>query len=252
MSKNTSGRFVWHDLMTTDVKASLAFYTELFAWKTREVEMGKMGKYTMISAGDRDIGGIVHLDPKHGAPAHWIAYCTVPDVDAAAKRATELGGKVAVPATDIPGVGRFAVLEDPQGGHLSPFKSNDEAAEDEGPPPVGIFCWDELVTSDPAAALKFYEPIFGWKHDDKDMGPMGTYHVLKRGERMSGGIMKNPMPEAKTAWLAYVAVASVDESAKRAESLKAKTVVPPSDIPGIGRFAVIQDPVGAVVALFQV
>src|SRR5688500_1654713 len=98
MSKNTSGRFVWHDLMTTDVKGALAFYTELFGWKTREVEMGGAGPYTMIKAGDRDIGGIVRLDPKHGVPTHWMAYCTVLDVDAAAKRAAELGGKVSVPA----------------------------------------------------------------------------------------------------------------------------------------------------------
>lgn len=251
MSKNTSGRFVWHDLMTTDVKASLAFYTELFAWKTREVEMGEAGKYTMISVGDRDIGGIVHLDPSHGVPTHWIGYCTVSDVDAAAKTASELGGKVAVPATDIPGVGRFAVIADPQGGHLSPFKSKDEAPEEEGMPPNGAFCWNELMTSDPAAALKFYETLFGWKHDDKDMGPMGIYHVLKRGDRQAAGIMKNPMPEAPTAWLHYVAVESVDASAKRADGLEAKIIVPPSDIPGIGRFSVIQDPVGGVVALFR-
>lgn len=251
MSKNTSGRFVWHDLMTTDVKGAVAFYTELFAWKTTEVEMGGNSKYTMIKAGSRDIGGIVHLDPKQGVPTHWIGYCTVADVDAAAKRAAELGGKIGVPATDIPNVGRFAVIEDPQGGHLSPFKSKDEAPEDEGMPAVGTFCWDELLTSEPAAAVKFYEDIFGWTHTDMDMGPMGTYHVLKRGERMAGGIMKKPMAESPTAWLAYVAVEDVDASAKRAESLKAKIVVPAQDIPKIGRFSVIQDPTGGFVSLFK-
>lgn len=250
MSTNTAGRFVWHDLMTSDVKAAAAFYGELFLWKTREVPLGP-GTYTMISAGGRDIGGFMHLDPKHGVPNHWIAYCTVPDVDAAAKRAQELGGKVGVEPSDIPNVGRFAVLEDPQGGHLSPFKGTSEMPETEGLPATGTFCWDELVTSDPAAALTFYETIYGWTHEDKDMGPMGTYHVLKRGDRMAGGIMKHPMPGSPTAWVTYVAVDDVDATVKRAESLKGKLVVPAQDIPGIGRFALIQDPTGAVIAPFK-
>jgi predicted enzyme related to lactoylglutathione lyase len=251
MSKNTSGRFVWHDLMTTDVKSALAFYGELFGWKTTEMDMGPGGKYLMIKAGDRDIGGIVELDAKHGIPSHWIGYCAVADVDGAARRAAELGGKIAVPATDIPEVGRFAVIEDPQGGHVSPFKGTTATPEHDGPPPAGAFCWDELLTSDPGAALAFYREIFGWGVEDKDMGPMGTYHVLKRGEAMAAGIMAQPMPGAPTAWLAYVAVDDVDASAKRAERLRGKIVSPPTDIPGIGRFSVIQDPTGAFVSLFK-
>ncbi len=247
----TSGRFVWHDLMTTDIKASVAFYTELFGWKTKDVDMGPMGTYTMLKAGDRDIGGMMPLDPKHGVPTHWIGYCTVNDVDAAAKRAEKLGGKIGVPGTDIPNVGRFAVIADPQGAHISPFKGTQPAPEPEGPPPVGSFCWNELVTSDPAAAVAFYKEIFGWTSEAMEMGPMGTYHLFKRGGKDAAGVMKQPMPGAPTAWIHYVAVVSVDASTQRAESLKAKVLAPPMDIPNIGRFAVIADPVGAVVALFQ-
>ena len=243
-----TGRFVWHDLMTSDKKAAIAFYTELFGWKTRDVDMGPAGPYTMIKAGDTDIGGIVSFDKM---ASHWLGYCSVKDVDAAAKRADALGGKVVAQPSDIPNVGRFAVIGDPQGAYLSPFKGTQDSPEPEGKPALGTFCWNELVTSDPAAALSFYKDIFGWTHEEMSMGPMGTYNVLKRGDKQAAGIMKQPMPEAPTAWVHYVAVDDVDKSAKRAEALKGKILAPPTDIPNIGRFAIAQDPTGAVIALFK-
>jgi hypothetical protein len=82
------------------------------------------------------------------------------------------------------------------------------------------------------------------------MGPAGTYHIQLRGERMAAGIMKSPIPGAPSVWLSYVAVANVDASAARAAKLGAKVMMEAADIPGIGRFAVIQDPQGAAIALF--
>lgn len=245
------GRFVWHDVMTIDKAASVRFYTELFGWRTRDVDMGGGDPYTMIRVGDRDIGGIVALDKKHGVPSHIIGYVSVPDVDVAARRAEQLGGKVAVPATDIPNVGRFAIIEDPEGGHISPFKGAQDAPEPAGPPKAGEFCWDELLCNDPAKLRTFYSEIFGWSVKEQDMGPMGTYHLLQRGDTHAGGIMKKQMKEAPTAWLTYVAVDSVDASTKKAESLGAKLIVPAMDIPKVGRFSVLSDPQGAAFALFK-
>jgi uncharacterized protein len=245
------GRFVWHDLMTTDKAAAVRFYTELFGWTTRDMNMGGGDPYTMIRAGERDIGGIVSLDKQHGVPSHILGYCSVPDVDVAARRAGELGGKVSVPATDIPGVGRFAIIEDPEGAHISPFKSSDETPEPAGPPKAGEFCWDELVCNDPAKLLGFYKEIFGWSTKSMDMGPMGTYYVLERGDKQAGGVIKKPMKEAPTAWLHYVAVDSVDASTKKAEGLGAKVILPATDIPNIGRFSILADPQGATFALFK-
>jgi predicted enzyme related to lactoylglutathione lyase len=236
--------------MTSDKKAAIAFYSELVGWKTHDVPMGEMGDYTMIRVGERDIGGIVALDASHGVPPHFMAYCTVPNVDAGARRAEQLGGKVGVPPTDIPGVGRFAVIADPEGAHISLFKGNEEQPETEGTPPVGEFCWDELVCDAPDELLPFYKEIFGWTTKAMDMGPMGTYEVLERGDKQAGGVIKKPMPDAPTAWLTYIHVASVDESTRRAEKLRAKVLVPPMDIPNIGRFSIIADPQGAVVALY--
>lgn len=246
-----TGRFVWHELATSDVKRSVAFYTELFAWSVTEEDMGPAGKYTMLKVGTKGIGGIMNLMPGEKAPPHWRAYCAVDDVDGAAERARGLGGKVLVQPTDILNVGRFAVVADPQGAVLLPFHDKMENPELEGPPPVGTFCWDELMTSDPAAAAAFYTKIYGWTVKEQPMPPSGTYRVLHRGERMSGGIMGLPMPGVPPHWNAYVAVESVDASAKRVETLKGKIIVPPSDIPGMGRFAIFTDPLGASLSLFQ-
>lgn len=248
---STSGRFVWHELITPDPKAALGFYGELFGWRATEMDMGPHGKYNILKSGDTDVGGATTPPPGGKVPPSWLAYASVHDVDEAAKKAVAHGGKVMSQPTTIPNVGRFAVLVDPQGAALAAFKGDSERPELEGPPAVGTFCWDELLTSDPAAALRFYKEIYGWTVEEKDMGPMGTYNILKRGERQSGGVMKSPMPHVPPNWLSYVAVADVDASAKRASGLKGKIVVPPSDIPGIGRFSIVQDPQGASLALFK-
>jgi predicted enzyme related to lactoylglutathione lyase len=253
MTKNahTSGRFLWHELQTTNAKASLAFHTELFGWTTSEMDMGPAGKYTVLKAGDRDVGGVVAHTADKGIAPHWLPYCSVQDVDAAAKKALALDGRVMQPPTDIPNVGRFAVIVDPQGAALAPFYSADERPETAGYPPIGSFCWTELLTSDPAAAASFYQAIFGWSIDKRDMGTMGTYYGLLRADAQAGGIVKAPMAESPPAWLSYVAVNDVDAAAKRVERLKGKIIVAPKDIPGIGRFAVHADPVGAVSAVFK-
>jgi predicted enzyme related to lactoylglutathione lyase len=140
---------------------------------------------------------------------------------------------------------------DPQGAVLMPFKDENESPELEGMPAVGTFCWDELLTSDPAAAAKFYAGVYGFTVDEREMGPMGTYRVLKRGERMTGGIMKQPMPNVPPHWSAHVAVADIEAATKRVETLKGKVIVPPMEVPGMGRFAVFSDRAGATLQIFQ-
>ncbi len=250
-STQSSGRFVWHELATAEVKKATAFYSEIFGWSASEENMGPGGMYTMLKLGSTGVGGITALTPAEKMPSHWRMYCSVPDVDAAAAKAKDLGGKVAFPPTDIPTVGRFAVVVDPQGAALLPFLPlpPENAVPEPEVPPNGTFCWDELLTTDPAKAAAFYTAIYGWTVTEQEMGG-GTYRVLKRGERMTGGIMKLPMPGIPPHWGTYVAVASVEETLKRAESLKAKAIVPPTDIPGMGRFATFADPTGATLSVF--
>ncbi len=247
MSKTkTSGKFVWHEIHARDVEVAKGFYGELFGWTSRAVEMGP-GTYTMFAAGGVDVGGAVKLD--QGAP-HWLSYCSTPDVDAATARAKARGATVIAPPTDYPTVGRFSIISHQHGGVIAPFCGEKEQPESKEAPALGTFCWNELVTQDQAAALALHKDVFGWTQEDKDMGPMGTYNILKRGDIQAGGVMKAMDPRAPSMWLGYVLVESVDKSFERAKKLGGKALVPPGDIPQIGRFAVVTDPEGAPIALF--
>lgn len=247
-----AGRFVWYDLMTTDPDASREFYSQLFGWGTSQMDMGEMGLYTMVSAGEQGLGGIVPLGEADGVPSHWIAYISVDDLQAACRRVKELGGEVCVPPTDIPNEGQFAVVNDPSGAIFSPFKSSrEEPPETDGPPAPGTVCWNELQTTDPEGVVSFYRDLFGWGLAEMDMGPNGKYWLFKRGTRDAGGMMKMP-PEAagRPNWLPHFAVEDVDASTAKAMSLGGTTHVPPTDVPDIGRFSVLSDSTGATFALF--
>jgi uncharacterized protein len=109
----------WNELMTRDVEQAKRFYGAVLGWAFKTMPMGDFD-YTVFELGEREVGGMMAMDGPmwEGVPAHWMAYFAVADVDATCKKAGELGGKICVPPTDIP-VGRFAVLEDPQGGTFS-------------------------------------------------------------------------------------------------------------------------------------
>jgi len=112
----------------------------------------------------------------------------------------------------------------------------------------GAVSWTELTTSDAAAAQKFYGTLFGWTFK-KFPAPEMDYNVISVGDRQIGGIMQAPTGKAMpTAWWSYVTVENVDETAKNAKELGAKIMVPPQDIPEVGRFCIIQDPQGASIA----
>lgn len=245
----TAGRFYWHELNTNNVEQAKGFYGELFGWTSKGIDMGPMGTYTIVSAGEKQVGGIAKAEA--GAKPAWLSYITALDVDATASNAKAAGASVIVPPSDIPGQGRFAILADAEGALFAPFRPTEETAEPEGMPGLGEFCWSELITQKPDSAVPFYAKLFGWGQDAKDMGPMGTYTMFKRGEKQAGGAMKAMDPSAPSMWLNYVVVENVDTSYGRAEKLGGKQAVPPMDIPGIGRFAVVIDPGGAMIALFK-
>lgn len=121
------GAFSWNELMTTDVAGAKAFYSELFNWTLKDANMEGID-YTLVSAGGQEVGGIMPMPTEipAGTPPHWGAYVTVNDVDAKAKQAESLGGKVLLPAHDIPEIGRFCVIADPQGATLMIISYSDK------------------------------------------------------------------------------------------------------------------------------
>lgn len=114
----------------------------------------------------------------------------------------------------------------------------------------GKFVWHELMTKDPAAALKFYGDLFGWKFKSGETGPM-IYHEIMVGDRQIGGIAGlMGGPDQRPAWGVYVTVENVDAAIERATRHGGKALMPPMDIPNTGRFAMVADPTGAVIAPF--
>src|SRR5256885_1342641 len=145
-----TGRFIWHDLMTLDAARARAFYAELFGWNLVPLSMGGF-KIHLIEHTGRRIGAIM---PEQGiASSHWVPYLAVEDTDRACQRAAGLGAQVCTGAVNVPKLGRFALVEDPQGALFSPLK---RPAETPAPPPLGsgMFVRDELHTSSPEEAAQ--------------------------------------------------------------------------------------------------
>ena len=242
------GKFVWFEHVSKDAKRAQAFYGEVLGWKAQPFPMGEL-TYDMIYVGDTMIGG--YGTPRSDRqPPHWISYVSVEDVDASAKAATAAGGKVVQGPFDIPNVGRTARIADPQGAEICPFKSSN------GDPPdsevtQGNWLWNELHTNDVASALRFYEKVIGFSHRSVDMGPSGTYHILSKGGVERGGVTSFLQSGVPPHWLPYVNVDDVDGTITRARRQDAKIEMNPEDIPGVGRIAVIKDPIGAALAVMK-
>ena len=238
------GTFIWHGNQSTDVEKAKSFYTELLGWQTEEWP-GEQ-EYTIIKVGDKGHGGISAA--QGGAPSHWMGNVFVEDTDETARRAEAAGGRILFGPESIPEVGRFALIADPQGATVTAFTPQGEGGE----LGEGVFVWDELHTSDPAAAKSFYGEVFGWSASDQDMGGM-TYTIFKRaGDIDVGGCMQlEEGMQAPPHWLVYISTRDIDATTARAKELGATVFVEPTDIPNMGRFSVVQDPAGAVFGLFQ-
>jgi predicted enzyme related to lactoylglutathione lyase len=256
MSAPDHGRFCWHDLMSTDPDGSLAFYGELLGWSMKPVDTAPEHTYNMLFAGEVPVGGIVPLDPDDGLPTHWMPYVAVDSMEDSCARAAELGGAVCVPPTDI-GPGVFSVITDPQGGFFSLWKSKEPLQPEPGKPLHGTFCWHECMSTDAGGSADYYAGLFGWRVESLEMEVGGgemTYRIFHHGDSHHGGAMDLPPPTieqgARTHWLNYVTVDDVDASAEKAASLGAAVLCPCTDIPNTGRFCVIQDPQGGMLALF--
>jgi len=247
-----NGRFVWYENLAKDPAAAIDFYTDILDWKTQP--FGEDNDYVMWVGNQGPLGGVIKLPEeatKMGVPPNWMSHVLVENVDTTASLVKELGGKVHKEPEDIPTVGRFAVIADPQGASISIFKPTAFMALHDTSK-AGEFCWNELMTSDIAAAFDFYSKIFGWKIlQDMDMGPIGTYRVFGLGEKQLGGMMTlpkgAPMPPM---WIYYIETPDLEAAMARATQKGATVMNGPMDVPG-GRITQFADPQGAVFALHQ-
>jgi uncharacterized protein len=243
------GRFVWHELMTTDPQGAAAFYSKVLPWKT---QASGMPDYTLWVAGKTQTGGLMAQPEsarQSGAPPSWLIYIGTPNVDATAADAERLGGKVLKAPADIPTVGRFAVLADPQGAAFAVFTPSGSPA---GGAPSTDFSWHELATSDRQAALTFYAELFGWTAGPAhDMGPAGTYQLIEHGGTQIGGFYKVMDASKPPHWLTYIRVASADRAAAAAKAAGGQVVNGPMEVPGGSRIAQVLDPQGGAFAVHE-
>ena len=259
----TTGRFVWYELLTPDTNASVAFYGDVVGWKTEAFEGGGSSGYRMWIASQGPLGGVMSpKEAKEHSPQpdkvatapHWMAHVQVKNVDATVEQAKKLGGTVCYGPEDIPTVGRFAVIGDPQGGTLSVFSPlNDMPLHDDTKP--GEFGWNELLTTDKAAALRFYGELFGWKTiREVELGrDMGTYLIYGLGDKVLGGMFQKTkdMQQMPTGWTYYARVSDIDKAVARAKEKGGKVLSGPMEVPGGDRIAQLVDPQGARFALLE-
>jgi predicted enzyme related to lactoylglutathione lyase len=252
MSDSNVGRFVWHELMTTDTKAAIAFYSEIIGWKTQAWEEGN---YTMWLTSQGTMGGVNPLPDQArttGAPPHWTSDVQVADVDATVLKAKNLGAQVYVPPSDIPKIGRFSVFADPQGAKIAVYRPLGDMKLHDATK-QGEFCWSELVAADHAAAFKFYSEVFGWeKLGEHDMGPMGKYLLFGKGATQYGGMFtKTKDMQMPPAWLYYIQVDDLDAALGRVKAMGGKVLQGPVTVPTGARIAQLTDPQGAAFALHE-
>ncbi len=241
------GKFVWFEHMSDDMAKARGFYEGLFGWRTEDAPMGAQ-TYPLIKNGDTGIGG--YRKAPAGVPHHWIAYLSVPDVDASAEAVKNAGGRILMAPAEY-GPGRAAAVKDPTGTPFCLWKDAHGDPADGDRSSRGGFCWNECWTPDETKALEFYQRVFGYGVEAMPTDPQHTYYLLKKDGVPRAGLAKSVRPDAPPMWLPYVAVNDCDAIAREAGGLGGKELHPSTDIPGIGRFAILMDSTNAAFAVLQ-
>lgn len=253
VSSHPPGMLCWVELSTPDERAALRFYSGLFGWTDNPQPMGPGYFYHIQQVRGLDAAALYQQsqeEKQQGIPPHWTLYFATESADAAAQRATQAGGAVLAGPMDVFDAGRMAAIRDPQGAIFAVWQPGRHVGyRIVGEP--GAIAWGELLTTSPQSAAEFYCTVLGVQAS-RMPGPM-DYTLLKAGGKESAGIMAispemGPVPPS---WMAYFTVADADASVARARSLGGSLLMGPRDIPSIGRFAVLQDPQGAVFCVFR-
>lgn len=256
MTEKTSyapGTPCWIDLGTPDQDAAADFYGGLFGWEVIEDENAEQtGGYRVGTLNGKAVGGVMKL-MQEGQPPAWLTYISVEDVDATVAKAREAGGEVIVEPMTVLDYGRMAILKDPTGAVIGIWQPGTNIGA-QLVMEQGAMGWNELNTRDPEAAKAFYAAVFGWSFEEREFEGAGTYTMISTGpgEDAFGGMgeMGDQVPDLAH-WLIYFMVEDADASAARVSELGGSVAVGPEDITGVGRFAVVEDPFGAVFAVFQ-
>jgi predicted enzyme related to lactoylglutathione lyase len=250
------GKFCWYELLTPDMAAAARFYGDVVGWASRDSGNPKT-PYTLFTVGETPVAGLMTLtdDMKAaGGRPGWMGYIAVEDVDRSLAKLVEKGGVKHCDPEDIPHVGRFAVVADPQGAYFVLFR---EATGSMAPPKVapgtvGYAGWRELMAKDWETAFDFYADMFGWtKHTAVEMGDMGTYQTFAVHGEQTGGLMTLPPGMPAPFWTYYFNVDSVTAAVDRITGAGGKVINGPMEVPGGQWIVQGMDPQGAMFALLS-
>jgi predicted enzyme related to lactoylglutathione lyase len=251
IDKHPAGAFCWIELGTTDPGSAKRFYSALFGWNPNDMPMGPDETYTIFRLEGRDAAAAYHLNPQRqpGVPPHWMIYVAVSHADDTVQHATQAGAKVLAGPFDVSESGRMAVLQDPTGAAFAIWQPKHHQGL--GIADVdGTLCWADLMTRDAERARRFYSDLFGWQISAGDQHS-GYLHI-KNGESFIGGIPPAGLqPGVPPHWLLYILTSDCDATVAKAKSLGAQIHYGPTTMEGVGRWAVVADPQGAVFAPFQ-
>jgi predicted enzyme related to lactoylglutathione lyase len=244
---NPHGNFIWYELLTPDPDAAKQFYDAVVGWDIEPAPSGEMDYRMITIPGAGNAGGVMRLSPEiaeHGARPTWLGYVGVNDVDAMVASIEHVGGKTLMPAHDPQGAPFYIMKPTPPPGRED--ADSDAFSVDQ---PMHIR-WNELATSDPDAAIHFYQQHFGWhQQGDMDMGPMGKYRFVQHGGVGIGAIMPKTPHMPASMWSYYIGVDDIDRAAKAVTGGGGTVIHGPVEIPG-GEYSLNAiDPQGAVFGL---
>lgn len=251
--RNVHGTPIWYELMTADPDASKAFYDGVVGWTIQPRPEGEMDYRMIATAAGDNAGGVFRLTEEmlaHGTRPGWLFYLGVDDVDATVEKIVAKGGSVAMPAFDLPDVGRMALVADPQGNAFYVMRGAMDAPSTAfDRMGLGKCNWNELATSDQEAANAFYADVFGWQYPDRMTMPddMGDYVFVEVSGQTIGATMKAAQPGQPSGWQFYFRTPDIEVAAHTVRRLGGAVLMGPHEVPGGDRIIVASDPHGAVV-----
>jgi hypothetical protein len=248
-----AGQFCWVELLTSDVESARAFYGDVVGW-TCSAPGHNPRDYRIFSFDGQGAAGLMQLPEEakaQGARPSWFGYVLSSDVDADVEKIMADGGRLYRPPETLPGMGRFAVVADPQGAAFALWSDlSGQTHSDHPPMSPGRVGWHELYTDDVEKAFGFYAEQFGWtKANAIDMGPMGAYQIFVTGAQPVGGMMRRPPHMPKPFWNYYLTVPALDAAIAKVEAGGGRIVMGPQEVPGGAWIINAFDPQGAFFSL---
>jgi len=250
MATIPTGRFVWFEYIAKDHNKVQPFFGELFHWKSKQEKMPN-GPYTMIALGDQTMGGFDAPTPGTLQAPHWLPYLQVANARDVASKVKSLGGKIVKEPMQLGEMATMAVVVDPFGAPFALWQPKDPKGTGDYKSADGAFIWNELYTPDPDKAVAFYKAIGGFEHEQmkgERTGP-SRYDILNFEGKGRAGIMK--MDGVPPQWMPYVMVANPDQTVEQAKRLGGTAKHTPETLEGVGRLAVIADPLGGIIGLLK-